>query len=131
MRKITEIIIHCTATKEGQNFTVEDIRRWHIERGFNDCGYHLVIRLDGAIEIGRPIENVGAHCYGHNSSSIGIAYVGGLDEHGRPKDTRTAAQKVSLSFLVGLLRKAYPESKVYGHNAFSNKACPCFDVSEL
>lgn len=131
MRKITEIIIHCTATKEGQNFTVEDIRRWHIERGFNDCGYHLVIRLDGAIELGRPIENVGAHCYGHNSSSIGIAYVGGLDEHGRPKDTRTAAQKVSLSFLVGLLRKAYPESKVYGHNAFSNKACPCFDVSEL
>lgn len=131
MRKITEIIIHCTATKEGQNFTVDDIRRWHRERGFNDCGYHLVVRLEGAIEIGRPIENVGAHCYGHNSSSIGIAYVGGLDEHGKPKDTRTAAQKVSLSFLVGLLKTAYPESKVYGHNAFSNKACPCFDVSEL
>lgn len=131
MRKITEIIIHCTATKEGQNFTVDDIRRWHRERGFNDCGYHLVVRLDGSIEIGRPIETVGAHCIGHNSSSIGIAYVGGLDEHGRPKDTRTAAQKVSLSFLVQLLRKAYPESKVYGHYAFSNKACPCFDVSEL
>lgn len=131
MRKITEIIIHCTATKEGQNFTVEDIRRWHRERGFNDCGYHLVVRLDGAIDIGRPIEAVGAHCKGHNSSSIGIAYVGGLDEHGRPKDTRTAAQKVSLRFLVQLLRKAYSESKVYGHNAFSNKACPCFDVSEL
>ena len=131
MRKIKEIIIHCSATKEGQNFTVEDIRRWHKERGFNDCGYHLVVRLDGAIEIGRPIETVGAHCKGHNSSSIGIAYVGGLDEQGRPKDTRTAAQKVSLSFLVGLLRKAYPESKVYGHNVFSTKACPCFDVSEL
>ena len=116
---------------EGQNFTVEDIRRWHRERGFNDCGYHFVIRIDGAIDIGRPIETVGAHCMGHNSSSIGIAYVGGLDEHGRPKDTRTAAQKVSLSFLVQLLRKAYPESKVYGHYAFSNKACPCFDVSEL
>lgn len=131
MRKITEIIIHCTATKEGQNFTVEDIRRWHRERGFNDCGYHYVIRLDGSIEQGRPIETVGAHCMGHNSSSVGIAYVGGLDAPGRPKDTRTAAQKVSLSFLVALLKKAYPESKVYGHNAFSNKACPCFDVSEL
>ena len=131
MRKITEIIIHCTATKEGQNFTVEDIRRWHRERGFNDCGYHYVIRLDGCIEQGRPIEAVGAHCKGHNSSSIGIAYVGGLDEHGRPKDTRTAAQKSSLSFLVELLRNAYPESKVYGHHAFSNKACPCYDVSEL
>ena len=131
MREITEIIIHCSATKEGQNFTVEDIRRWHRERGFNDCGYHYVIRLDGSIEQGRPIETVGAHCMGHNSSSIGIAYVGGLDEHGRPKDTRTAAQKVSLSFLVELLKKAYPEAKVYGHNAFSFKACPCFDVSEL
>ena len=131
MRKIIEIIIHCTATKEGQNFTVDDIRRWHIARGFNDCGYHLVIRLDGAIELGRPIETVGAHCMGHNSSSIGIAYVGGIDEQGRPKDTRTAAQKVSLSFLVALLRNAYPESQVYGHYAFSNKACPCFDVSEL
>ena len=131
MRKITEIIIHCTATKEGQNFTVDDIRRWHRQRGYYDCGYHYVIRLDGCIEPGRPIETVGAHCMGHNSSSIGIAYVGGLDEHGKPKDTRTAAQKASLSFLVELLRKTYPESKVYGHNAFSHKACPCFDVNEL
>ena len=131
MREIIEIIIHCTATKEGQNFTVDDIRRWHRQRGFNDCGYHYVIRLDGCIEKGRPIETVGAHCMGHNSRSIGIAYVGGLDAEGRPKDTRTAAQKASLSFLVAMLRKAYPESKVYGHNAFSSKACPCFDVSEL
>lgn len=131
MRRITEIIIHCTATKEGKDFTVDDIRRWHRERGFDDCGYHFVVRLDGTVEQGRPIAVAGAHCKGHNANSIGIAYVGGLDKDGRPKDTRTAAQRDALLCLVWRVKQAYPEAKVYGHNAFANKACPCFDVSEL
>ena len=110
---------------------MDDIRRWHKERGFDDCGYHFVVRLDGTVEQGRPISIAGAHCKGHNANSIGIAYVGGLDEHGRPKDTRTAAQRDALLCLVWRVKQAYPEAKVFGHNAFANKACPCFDVSEL
>lgn len=131
MRRITEIIIHCTATKEGEDYTVDDIRRWHRERGWEDCGYHFVVRLDGTVEQGRPISIAGAHCKGHNANSIGIAYVGGLDKQGRPKDTRTPAQMEALLCLVYRVKHAYPEAKIYGHNAFANKACPCFDISDL
>lgn len=72
MRKIKEIIIHCSATKEGRNFTVADIDRWHRERGMRCIGYHFVIYRDGSIHVGRAIEEVGAHCKGHNSISIGV-----------------------------------------------------------
>ena len=72
MRKIKEIIIHCSATKEGRNFTVADIDRWHRERGLRCIGYHFVIYRDGSIHVGRAIEAVGAHCKGHNSISIGV-----------------------------------------------------------
>ena len=73
MRKIKEIIIHCSATKEGRNFTVADIDRWHRERGMRCIGYHFVIYRDGSIHVGRAIEEVGAHCKGHNSVSIGVS----------------------------------------------------------
>ena len=78
MRKIKEIIIHCSATKEGRNFTVADIDRWHRERGFFCIGYHFVIYRDGSIHVGRSVEEVGAHCKGHNTVSIGVCYIGGL-----------------------------------------------------
>ena len=77
MRKITEIIIHCSATTEGMDFTVEDIDRWHRQRGFSGVGYHFVIYLNGSIHAGRPKNKIGAHCKGHNTISIGICYIGG------------------------------------------------------
>lgn len=55
MRKIDSIIVHCSATKAGQDFTAADIDRWHRERGFNGIGYHYVIRLDGRLEKGRKL----------------------------------------------------------------------------
>lgn len=76
-RKISEIIIHCADTPEGRDDSIEDIRRWHKARNFKDVGYHYVIRLDGTLEKGRMIEDVGAHCTGHNAESIGICYIGG------------------------------------------------------
>ena len=130
MRKITEIIIHCSATKEGKDFAVEDIDRWHRQRGFNGIGYHFVIRLDGSIHAGRPKNKIGAHCKGHNAHSIGICYVGGLSTDGKPKDTRTAAQKASLRALVEQLQEEFPLATVHGHNEFAAKACPCFDVQK-
>lgn len=130
MRKITEIIIHCSATTEGKDFTVEDIDRWHRQRGFSGVGYHFIIRLDGSIQAGRSKRQIGAHCKGHNTISIGICYIGGLSTDGKPKDTRTAAQKASLRALVELLQEEFPLATVHGHNEFAAKACPCFDVQK-
>ena len=72
MRKITEIIVHCSATPEGKDYTVQDIDRWHRARGFKCIGYHYVIYRDGSIHNGRPVEQTGAHCQKHNANSIGI-----------------------------------------------------------
>lgn len=129
MRKISKIIIHCSATPEGKDFSVKDIDRCHRQRGFRCIGYHFVIYRDGTVHRGRDIEEVGAHCVGHNLSSIGICYIGGLSSDGQsPKDTRTRAQDVALRHLVAQLRAQFPEATVHGHNEFANKACPCFDV---
>lgn len=130
MRKINKIILHCSATKEGQNFTVADIDKWHRARGFTKIGYHYVIYLDGSVHIGRSLDEVGAHCLGHNTDSIGICYIGGLDGNGNPKDTRTLAQIESMNSLIQNLKIKYPNATVDGHNAFANKACPCFDVKK-
>ena len=90
-RKITELIVHCTASREGVNQTVAAIRKYHVnQRGWSDIGYHFVVYLDGTVHAGRPLDKIGAHCTGHNSYSIGICYVGGLDKNGKSKDTRTA-----------------------------------------
>ena len=128
-RNIKEIIIHCSATAEGKNFTVADIKKWHLARGFSDIGYHYVIYRDGSIHIGRSEDIAGAHCTGHNTISIGICYIGGCATDGKtPKDTRTDAQKKSLVELLKDLRKKYPTAKIYPHYKFAAKACPCFNA---
>jgi N-acetylmuramoyl-L-alanine amidase len=130
MRTLNEIIIHCTATPEGREHSVADIRGWHKAKGWADIGYHFVIGLDGTVRPGRPLSQIGAHVAGRNSDTIGIVYVGGLAKNGAPKDTRTDAQKSALLRLVTYLVKKFPDiSKVSGHNEYANKACPCFDVS--
>lgn len=146
MRRIDEIIIHCSDSPEGRNDKAEDIRKWHKQRGFNDIGYHYVIDLDGTVEQGRPIEQAGAHCTGHNAHSIGICYIGGaywrdgVNAKGKPikgkdgkavlipKDTRTILQRMAMKELVAQLREQFPEATVHGHREFANKACPCFDI---
>jgi N-acetylmuramoyl-L-alanine amidase len=132
MRTINKIIIHCSATAEGHPFTVNDIDRWHRQRGFRCIGYHFVIYLDGSVHQGRPIAEVGAHCLGQNANSIGICYIGGCAADGKtPKDTRTQAQKSALIRLITELRQQFPNATIHGHRDFANKACPSFDVSEL
>ena len=145
MRNIDSIIVHCSATKAGQDFTATDIDRWHRERGFNGIGYHYVICLDGKLEKGRDVALAGAHCKGWNEQSIGICYIGGLDENGRPADTRTNAQKRVLYQIIMDLQREYNILQVLGHRDTSPdlngdgviepyeyvKACPCFDVKEF
>ena len=131
MRKIEKIIIHCTATPEGRPVTVKEVDAWHRQRGFAKIGYHFLIYLDGSMHTGREIEEIGAHCEGQNSHSIGICYVGGLAKDGKTaKDTRTEAQKESLVKLIGELKRQFPNVTIHGHREFANKACPCFDVKK-
>lgn len=130
MRKINEIILHCTATPEGKDYDVETIRRWHVQgNGWRDIGYHYVIYRDGTIHLGRPLDQTGAHTSGHNTSTIGIVYVGGCAADGKtPKDTRTPAQKEALRTLCKVLCDTLGITKISGHRDYAAKACPSFDV---
>lgn len=146
---IDAIVIHASATREGQDVRAADIDKWHKERGFAMIGYNYVIDLDGKVEVGRPLSMDGAHCntkgvsgVSYNKHSIGICYVGGLDKDGNAKDTRTPAQKIALQNLVYNLIITYPIKEVIGHRDASPdlngdgqitknewiKECPCFDV---
>lgn len=141
-RQVKEIIIHCSGTRSDRDFSASDVDSAHRSRGFSCWGYHYYVRKTGCINPMRPEEDVGAHCLGHNGSSIGVCYEGGLDVNGRPADTRTAAQKVSLLKLLTELHGRYPDAVVIGHRDVSPdlngngvvdrferiKECPCFDA---
>lgn len=131
MRLIDRIIIHCSATPSGRYVTIEQIRGWHLAKGWSDIGYHYVIHLDGSVHVGRPIERAGAHVRGYNENSIGICYVGGVDADDITKamDTRTEAQVIALRALVEGLHGVWPAATIHGHNEFANKACPSFNVA--
>lgn len=145
MRYINLIVYHCTATKPSQDYDVNDIRRMHLKRGWSDVGYHLIIKRNGEIQFGRPFSKIGAHVQGYNATSIGISWVGGVDENGKPEDNRTEAQKESLKIVHEFFSKMYPEAQHKGHRDLSPdkdgdgvverhewlKACPCFDVAEF
>jgi N-acetylmuramoyl-L-alanine amidase len=130
MRQIDKIIIHCSATPEGRDVKTEEIRRWHIEeRGWSDIGYHYVVELDGSVNMGRHTDSIGAHTRGENTGSIGICYVGGMDANMElAKDTRTEAQKKGLRCLISDLKKKYGTLTIHGHNEYSTKECPSFNV---
>ena len=144
MRKIELIVVHCSATREGTDVTIDDIRQWHRKRGFRDVGYHFVVYRDGTVVEGRPLEQVGAHVKGYNRHSVGICYIGGLSAIGEIKDTRTDAQKVALRELLKDLKRRYPKARVCGHRDLSPdrngdgiisdyewlKGCPSFDAEE-
>lgn len=130
-RTIKELIVHCSATPEGKDYSVDTIRQWHLQRGFSDIGYHYVIYRDGSIHTGRDESIIGAHCTGHNTNSIGVCYIGGCASDGKtPKDTRTTEQKQSLVKLLKELKTKYPKASIHGHRDFSSKACPSFDATK-
>lgn len=125
------IILHCSATQEGKDYTIDDIHKWHLKNKWIGCGYNLVIYRDGSVNEGRYIDNIGAHTTGYNSTSIGICYIGGIDSSGKAKDTRTDKQKESLYFLIAELLNKYhlTINDVYCHRDFCAKDCPSFDIN--
>lgn len=138
-RRIDEIIVHCTATPEGQPRTVEQIRQQHKAQGWADIGYHILVTLDGQAHLGRDMDISGAHAEGHNSHSIGVCYVGGVENRPgvaykdlKAKDTRTEAQKATLMALLMDLRKLYPKARIIGHRDVDThgKACPSFEAKK-
>lgn len=129
MRKINLIIVHCTATVEGKDYTVSTIDKWHRQRGFDCIGYHYVVYRDGTVHNGRSLDKVGAHCKGHNANSIGVCYVGGIDRKGNPKDTRTPKQRDALVNLLMRLKREFPKAVIRGHRDFAAKACPSFNAT--
>ena len=124
------LVIHCSATKENQEFDISDIDRWHKALGWRKVGYHFVVKLDGIVQNGRSLNEIGSHVKGHNRHSIGICYIGGLDKNGNPKDTRTPQQKQSILDTLYMLREKYPKAIIQGHRDFAGvaKACPCFNA---
>lgn len=124
------IVIHCSATPAKMDIGVTEIDRWHRERGWIGIGYHLVIRRDGTIEVGRDHDVPGAHAKDYNDDSISICMVGGLTPDGKPEDNFTPEQNDSLKYLVRLLKDTYPNAEVLGHRDLPGvaKDCPCFDV---
>lgn len=150
MRKINKIIIHCAATFPGQDIGVKEIRGWHVNgNGWSNVGYHFVIRRNGTIETGRPLEKAGAHTAGHNANSIGICMVGGIQDgkggdancdgvieefengqKGVPEANYTPEQWSALETIVREMSERFPVATIHGHNEFTAKACPCFDVQK-
>lgn len=131
-RLINKIILHCSATPEGKDFTVADIDKWHKARGWQGIGYHYVVYRDGSVHVGRSEDKVGAHTSGHNANSIGVCYIGGIASDGKtPKDTRTDLQKAALSGLIAGLKRKYPNATIHGHYEFAAKACPSFKIEDL
>ena len=130
MRTIEKVIVHCSATKPSMSVDAALIREWHVEeRGWRDIGYHFVICRDGSIEVGRPITESGAHCKGHNSDSIGVCLVGGVDEFNNPVNNFLAEQFRVLHDLIKSFEMIVPGIDVDGHHDFDkHKPCPCFDV---
>lgn len=129
MREINYFVVHCADTPKGVHFDASDIRRWHTEeRGWSDIGYHIVILLDGTIELGRMFDKSGAHVSGFNSKSIGICYIGGAEG----EDTRTPEQKESLIKTLEFLRSIFKDAEILGHRDFQGvtKKCPCYDAKD-
>ena len=127
MRKISFIVIHCSAVRPDQSSSAAQIDTWHRQRGFHlGIGYHYVIRRNGEVEEGRPEYMVGAHCVNHNSHSIGVCYEGGLDIRGQPADTRTEEQRKAMRQLLEELHGRYPRALIVGHHDLNPyKDCPC------
>lgn len=131
------IVVHCAATKPSMDIGLKEIRMWHVQQGWLDCGYHFIIRRDGAIEVGRPHDAIGSHVKSRNADTVGICLVGGIDAKGKPEDNFTDAQKAILQSLLWSMTSgldfegAYQDLPVVGHRDLDpGKACPSFAVKD-
>lgn len=135
MRDIRRIFIHCTAGNQKQ--TLNDLLAEFKKKGWKSPGYHYVVFPDGKVRQLLPENQVSNGVQGYNSTSINVAYVGGIDSKGRAVDNRTEAQKESLVELLEDLKSRYPNAHIMGHRDIWGKnpknwkkMCPCFDAEK-
>lgn len=149
-RERTDLVVwHCSATRPNQHIGAAQIREWHLAppNSYADIGYHLIIPRSGDLELGRPLDVIGAHVAGYNSVSVGVCMVGGLDELGRgfinAPGQYTPEQWKCARLVAAFLRRLYPSANHVGHRDLSPdknhdgkisqqewlKTCPGFDVS--
>ena len=128
--KIEYIAVHCSATKRSMNVTAEKINEWHKQRGWSEIGYHIFICKNGKIELGRDLDEHGAHVKGFNRDSWAVCLEGGLDENGDPSNNFDPEQMHSLELTLRFLKGLAPQAYIQGHRDFPDvkKDCPCFDV---
>jgi N-acetylmuramoyl-L-alanine amidase len=130
MRKITHIVLHCTATP--QHTTVASIQNyWRKILGWRSPGYHRIIKPDGNVVMLASDDKIVNGVAGHNANSIHLSYIGGVDGANKPVDNRTTKQKESMIQLITELKVKYPGVIICGHRDFPGvaKACPSFDVA--
>ncbi|MSR76641.1 MAG: N-acetylmuramoyl-L-alanine amidase [Candidatus Omnitrophica bacterium] len=126
----THIVIHHTATHEGNAFTIDQI---HHRRGFwNGLGYHFLInngtdgKEDGQIEVGprwvKQMQGAHANAAGMNEHGIGISLVGNFSER-----RVSRAELNALVFLVKTLQQYYkiPFINVIRHGDVPGKNTEC------
>lgn len=145
MAVLKYLAVHCTATPEGREVSVDEIRHWHTDpvskggRGWKQVGYTDMVHLDGKIE--RLVDNnedsnvdpweITNGVAGKNSVSRHIVYVGGVERDGKtPKDTRTPQQLKAMEEYVKDFHRRFPSVRIVGHNELAAKACPSFNVQE-
>lgn len=135
MRQIKRIFVHCTAGSQKQS--IEDLKAEFKRKGWKNPGYHYVISPDGSIHQLLAIESVSNGVQGYNSTSINVAYMGGVDSNGKPVDNRTDAQKKELITILTQLKKKFPSAVIMGHRDIWGKDkknwkkwCPCFNAME-
>jgi N-acetylmuramoyl-L-alanine amidase len=131
-QRVAFLVVHCSATRPSQDFDVNDIRRMHLQRGFFDVGYHFVIKRDGTVQTGRPLDRQGAHVQGYNHLSVGVCMIGGVteDDVKVPENNFTPEQFASLRNVLAMLKQKFPHAEILGHRDMPHvhKACPSFDV---
>ena len=118
-KKTDKIILHHTVWPGA---TVEQIH-WDAinNNGWLGIGYHFYVRYDGSIYQGRPIDTVGAHCSGQNSTTIGIGFEGDYEntDYNMSDSQFEAGQQ-----LIEYIRSKYGELSIYGHREYYNTVCP-------
>ena len=142
--KLEHLIIHCTDTPRNRDVSKENIIAWHTSpkeyggNGWDRVGYSDMIDLQGRLINLRPFNQDDEVDYnemtwgvkGINGISRHIVYVGGQGSTGKPENTMNDNQKKTLEIYIKYTLLRHPNITIHGHNEFSNKACPCFDVQE-
>lgn len=118
LRPLQRVILHHTASPIAST-RVDDILRWHLQRGMSGIGYHFVVAPDGVIHSTRWIQRVGAHTRGHNLDSVGVALIGNFE-----RETPTSAQVNALVSLLKDLQREYGIARLQLHGDLTATRCP-------